>query len=161
MMYLPHEKCENDHGRCDMTQMIAIWLGVPDFITIFSVVKLGIFSKKMESKLMSPWPNYPSIDRMRCKIGNKCIKFRQPTNLLDRPSNMKIGLCQYQIKNGLMWTYNLIGHSMVELERKKERKITPIHCTGMNVSPLSKCLTRWTMLQHEELCLFWEVGSIT
>ena len=30
--------------------------------------------------------------------------------------------------------------------RRKKRKITPVHCTGMNVNPLFKCLTRWTML---------------
>ena len=28
----------------------------------------------------------------------------------------------------------------------KERKIIPVHCTGMNGSPLTKCLTRRTLL---------------
>ena len=32
----------------------------------------------------------------------------------------------------------------------------PVHCTGMNVSPLSKCLIRWTMLYHErQINLAW------
>ena len=48
---------------------------------------------------------------------------------------------------------------MCGLEKKRKEKITPVHCTGMNVSPLSKCLTRRTVLLHEELCLRWEVGS--
>ena len=29
---------------------------------------------------------------------------------------------------------------------KEKEKITPVHCTGINVSPLSKCLTRRTVL---------------
>ena len=35
-----------------------------------------------------------------------------------------------------------------KLEKRKERKITPVHDTNMNVSPLSKCLTRRAMLSH-------------
>ena len=53
---------------------------------------------------------------MRCKIGNRWIEYRQPIDLLDRPSNMEIGLCWYQNKNGSMWTYDLTDHLMVELE---------------------------------------------
>ena len=34
--------------------------------------------------------------RMRRKIGNSWIEYQQPIDLLDRPSNMEIGLCWYQ-----------------------------------------------------------------
>ena len=53
---------------------------------------------------------------MRHKIGNRWIEYRQPIDLLDQPSNMEIGLCWYQNKNGSMWTYDLTDHLMVELE---------------------------------------------
>ena len=30
---------------------------------------------------------------------------------------------------------------LLQKERKRKRKMTPVHDTGVNVSPLSKCLT--------------------
>ena len=44
-------------------------------------------------------------------------------------------------------------------KRKEKEKLTPVHCTGMNTSPLSKCQTRQVVLWHKGLCLLWEVGS--
>ena len=42
--------------------------------------------------------------------------------------------------------------------RKNKNKITHVQGTGMNVSMLSKCWWWQFVLQHEELCLLWEVG---
>jgi hypothetical protein len=45
--------------------------------------------------------------------------------------------------------------------RKEKRKIMPVHGTGMNVSPLSKCLTQRAVLLHEDLFMpLWEVGFV-
>ena len=42
--------------------------------------------------------------------------YRQPIDLLDRHSNMEIGLFWYQNKNGPKWVYDLRDHLIVELE---------------------------------------------
>ena len=51
------------------------------------------------------------IYRMHRKISNRWMKYRQPIDLLDRPSNMgekKTMLASK--KNGLMWTYDFKDH---------------------------------------------------
>lgn len=40
------------------------------------------------------------------------------------------------------------------IAKEKKEKITPVQGTGMNTSPLSKYLTRPTVLLYEGLCLF-------
>jgi hypothetical protein len=49
------------------------------------------------------------------------------------------------------------------IKRKEKRKITPVHCTGVNVNPLSICSTRQAVLSHEDLCLLalitWIIGG--
>ena len=40
----------------------------------------------------------------------------QLIDLLNRPSNMEIGYCWYQNKNGSMWTCDMTNHAMVELD---------------------------------------------
>ena len=50
------------------------------------------------------------------EIGNRWFECWQPIGLLDQPSNMEIGLCWYENKNGSMSTYDLTDHIMVELE---------------------------------------------
>ena len=42
--------------------------------------------------------------------------YQQPIDLLDRPSNIEIGLFWYQNNNGSIWTYDLTDHLVVELE---------------------------------------------
>ena len=51
------------------------------------------------------------------------------------------------------------GNPQCKKENKRKEKIMPVHCTGMNMSPLSRCQTRQVVLWHKGLCLFWEVGS--
>ena len=53
---------------------------------------------------------------MPCKTGNRWIEYPQPIDFLNRPSNMEIGLCWYQNKNGSMWTYDLTDHLMLGLK---------------------------------------------
>jgi hypothetical protein len=60
---------------------------------------------------------------MHHKIGNKWIEYRQPIDLLDRPSNMKKELCWHQNNNGLMWTYDFMDHLMIEIAH---------HCISYN-----------------------------
>ena len=74
-------------------------------------------------------------------------------NIYIHSSMCKIQTCVHTIQQGLSW--NDDPHT----ERKKRKK--NYARTGMNVSLLSKCLTRRTMLLHEELCLFWEVGFVS
>jgi hypothetical protein len=56
------------------------------------------------------------VYRTQHKIGKGWIEHRQPTDLLNQPSNMEMRLCWYQNKNGLMWTYVLTYCLMVKLE---------------------------------------------
>ena len=56
------------------------------------------------------------VHKMRRKIANKWVKYREPIDLLDRPSHMEIGLCWYQNDHGSLWTYDLTNHIMVDLE---------------------------------------------
>ena len=44
------------------------------------------------------------------------MEYRNPINLMDNPSNMKIGLCWYQKGTNNKLTYDLTYHSMVDLE---------------------------------------------
>ena len=53
---------------------------------------------------------------MRRKFANRWVEYREPVDLLDRPSHMEIGSCWYQKDHGSLWTYDLIDHIMVDLE---------------------------------------------
>ena len=53
---------------------------------------------------------------MRRKFGNRWVEYRDPIDLMDRPSNVEIGLCWYQKGANNKWTYDLIDHLMVDLE---------------------------------------------
>lgn len=44
------------------------------------------------------------------------VECREPLDLLDQPSHIKIGLCWYQKNHGLLWTYDLTNHIMIDLE---------------------------------------------
>ena len=44
--------------------------------------------------------------------------YRDPIDLMDCPSNMKISLCCYKKGTNNKWTQNLIAHLMVYLDRK-------------------------------------------
>ena len=50
------------------------------------------------------------------KFANEWVEYREPTNLLDRPSHMEIGLYWYQNDHESLWTYDLTNHIMVDLE---------------------------------------------
>jgi hypothetical protein len=57
---------------------------------------------------------------------------------------------------------NILPCLCANVKRKEKRKSTPIHCTSVNVSPLSICLTRQAVLSHEDLCLAvvtWIIGG--
>ena len=54
---------------------------------------------------------------MRRRFGNRWMEYRDPIDLMDRPSNVEIGLCWYQKGANKKWTYDLIDHLMVELEK--------------------------------------------
>ena len=47
---------------------------------------------------------------------HRWIEHQESIDLLNWPSNMEVGLCWYQNKNGSMWTYDLTYHMMLELE---------------------------------------------
>ena len=47
------------------------------------------------------------------KLVDLWMKYRDPIDLLDRPSNMEIGLFGYQKGTNNKWTYNLTDHLMV------------------------------------------------
>ena len=44
------------------------------------------------------------------------MEYKDPIDMMDHPSNMEIGLCWYQKGTNNKWTFDLIGHSMVDLE---------------------------------------------
>ena len=46
------------------------------------------------------------------------VEYRDPTDLMDRPSNMEIGLSWFQKGTNNKWTYNLMDHLMADLETK-------------------------------------------
>ena len=50
------------------------------------------------------------------KIGNCWLECRDLINLMDCPSNMRIGVCWYQKGTNNKWTYKLTYHFMVDLE---------------------------------------------
>jgi hypothetical protein len=49
-------------------------------------------------------------------FGNCWVEYRDPIDLMDRPSNMEIGSCWYLKETNNKWTYNLTNHLMVDLE---------------------------------------------
>jgi hypothetical protein len=53
---------------------------------------------------------------MRRKIINRWVEYKDPIDLLDRPNNVKVGLCWYQKSEGLKWSYDITDHIMVELD---------------------------------------------
>ena len=53
---------------------------------------------------------------MRRKFGNHWMDYRDPIDLMDRSSNVKIGLCWYQKGANNKWTYDLTDHLMLDLE---------------------------------------------
>ena len=53
---------------------------------------------------------------MRKRFGNRWVEYIDPIGLMDRPSNMEIGLCWYGKGTNSKWTYDLTYHLMVELE---------------------------------------------
>ena len=53
---------------------------------------------------------------MSRKLGSRWLEYRDPIGLMDRPSNMDIGLCWYQKGTNNKWTYNLTIHLMIDLE---------------------------------------------
>lgn len=53
---------------------------------------------------------------MRCKINGRWIEYRNPIDLLDRPSNLEVGFNWYQQVHGKEYSYNLIDHNMVNVK---------------------------------------------
>ena len=79
------------------------------------VKKRGKISKLAKTLTTKTW-SLGRVYRMCNEIGNRWFECWQPIGLLDQPSNMEIGLCWYENKNGSMSTYDLTDHIMVELE---------------------------------------------
>ena len=50
------------------------------------------------------------------KFGNRWVEYKDPIDLMDRLSNMDIGLCWYQTRANNKWTNNFTGHLMIDLE---------------------------------------------
>ena len=50
------------------------------------------------------------------KIGNRWVEYRDSIDLMDHPSNMEIGLCQYEKGTNNKWTSGLTVHLMEDLE---------------------------------------------
>lgn len=46
IIYLPHKKCEIDHGHCNVTKTTTIWLEVSYLVIILTIVRLIIFYLK-------------------------------------------------------------------------------------------------------------------
>ena len=44
---------------------------------------------------------------MHRKLCNHWMEYRDPIDLMDCPSNMKIGLCWYHKRTNNKWTYDL------------------------------------------------------
>ena len=53
---------------------------------------------------------------MHRKFGNCWLEYRDPVESMDPPSNMKIGLCWYQMGTDNKLTYEVISHLMIDLE---------------------------------------------
>ena len=53
---------------------------------------------------------------MRRKFVNKWDEYREPIDLLDRPSHVEVGLCWCQKDHGSLWTSDLTYHVMVYLQ---------------------------------------------
>ena len=51
-------------------------------------------------------------------LGNSCVKYSNPIDLMDRQSNMEIDLCWYRQGTNNKWTYNLTNHLIVDLKTK-------------------------------------------
>ena len=48
---------------------------------------------------------------------------------------------------------NILLSALTSHRIEKKRKITPVHSTGMNMSPLTESLTHFTGLSFKDLCL--------
>ena len=55
---------------------------------------------------------------MHTKLGNHWVEYRDSSDLMDRPSNMEIGLCWYQIRTNNKWTYDHTKNLMKNLETR-------------------------------------------
>jgi hypothetical protein len=53
---------------------------------------------------------------MCTKVVDHWVEYTDPIDLMDRPSNMEIGLCWYRKGTNNKWTYNDIDHLMRNLE---------------------------------------------
>ena len=53
---------------------------------------------------------------MHRKFGNCWVEYRDPIDLMDHPSNMRIGLCWYKKGTTNKWTYDLTNFLIINLE---------------------------------------------
>ena len=96
MLYTKHEKKiprDGDNG-------FSLKLGcdcVVAFVTEATIEEIKKRGRPRKSKALTTKTWYLGIVyRMRRKIANRWVEYREPVDLFDQPSHMEIGLCWYQ-----------------------------------------------------------------
>ena len=55
------------------------------------------------------------VYRMHREFGNCWVEYKDPIDLMDHPSNMRIGLCWYKKGTTNKWTYDLTNYLIIDL----------------------------------------------
>ena len=93
-------------------------LGCACSVVFFNTPEVQTVKKRGRPRLSAPTKMWflGRVYRMRRKIINRWVEYRNPVDLLDRPNNVEVGLYWYQKSAELKWSYDLTNHTMVELD---------------------------------------------
>ena len=93
-------------------------LGCDCAVVFLNTLEVQTVKKRGKPRLSAPTKIWflGRVYKMRRKIINRWVEYKDPIDLLDRPNNVEVGLCWYQKSAGLKWSYDLTDHIMVELD---------------------------------------------
>ena len=99
-------------------QNILLKLGCDCAFVFLNTPEVQTVKKRGKPRLSAPTKMWflGRVHRMRRKIFNCWVEYKDLIDLLDRPNNVDVGLCWYQKSARLKWSYDLIDHIMVELD---------------------------------------------
>ena len=93
-------------------------LGCDCAVVFLNTLEVQTVKKRGKPRLSAPTKIWflGRVYKMRRKITNCWVEYRDPIGLLDRPNNVEVGLSWYQKSAGLKWSYDFTYHIMVELD---------------------------------------------
>ena len=97
---------------------ILLKLGCDCVVVFLNTPEVQTVKKRGRSRLLAPTKMWflGRVYRMRWKIIDRWVEYKDPIDLLDRPNNVEVGLYWYQKSARLKWSYDLTDYIIVELD---------------------------------------------